>query len=158
MIKLLFLFFPSIFSTTRPCYGIEFIESFFCFESFLLHIIYVYIFVYIFIMLGIFILFLLSSSVMFFLHCMLNLLRYFVKLTNRLRHSTIHQVMWYFWMFIINPFSLLCSIFFSRKLCLFRSPCQLRINELISLDTSGGVFLENYFSLWSNIFNLTWWT
>ena len=38
--------------------------------------IYIYIFVYIFIKLVIFILFLLSSTVMFFLHCMLNILRY----------------------------------------------------------------------------------
>ena len=48
----------------------------FYFESFWSHIIQVYIFVYIFIKLAIFILFLLSSTVMFFLHCMLNILRY----------------------------------------------------------------------------------
>ena len=48
----------------------------FYFESFSSHIIQVYIFVYIFIKLAIFILFLLSSTVMFFLHCMLNILRY----------------------------------------------------------------------------------
>ena len=48
----------------------------FYFESFSSHIIQVYIFVYIFIKLVIFILFLLSSTVMFFLHCMLNILRY----------------------------------------------------------------------------------
>ena len=39
---------------------------------------------------------------------------------------------------IVNPFSLLCSIFFlSRKLCFLRSPCLLLITESISLDTSG---------------------
>ena len=62
--------------------------------------------------------FLLSSAVMFFLHWMLNILRlkkYFVKLMSRLLHSTIHQVMWYFWVFIVNPFSLLWSIFFLKK-------------------------------------------
>ena len=48
----------------------------FCFQSFSPLIILVYIFAYIFIKLAIFILFLLSSTVMFFLHCMLNILRY----------------------------------------------------------------------------------
>ena len=48
----------------------------FYFEPFLSHIMQVYIFVYIFIKLAIFILFLLSSTVMLFLHCMLNILRY----------------------------------------------------------------------------------
>ena len=60
--------------------------------------------------------------------------KYFVKLMSRLLHSTIHQVMWYFWVFIVNPFSLLWSIFFSRKLCFFWSPCLLLIAESISLD------------------------
>ena len=48
----------------------------FYFESFLSYIIKVYIFVYIFIKLAIFILFLLSSTAMFFVHCMLSILRY----------------------------------------------------------------------------------
>ena len=72
--------------------------------------------------------------------------KYFVKLMSRLLHSTIHQVMWYFWVFIVNPFSLLWSIFFSRKLCFLWSPCLLLIAESISLDTSGkptvGFFLK----------------
>ena len=61
----------------------------------------------------------------------------FVKLMSRLVYSTIHQVMWYFWAFIVNPFSLLWSIFFSEKLCLLWSPCLLLIAASISLDTSG---------------------
>ena len=48
----------------------------FYYESLSLHIRQVYIFVYIFIKSAIFILFLLSSTVMFFLHCTLNILRY----------------------------------------------------------------------------------
>ena len=48
----------------------------FYFESFSSHVILVYIFPYIFIKLAIFIIFLLSSTAMFFLHCMLNILRY----------------------------------------------------------------------------------
>ena len=63
--------------------------------------------------------------------------KYFVKLMSRLLHSAIHQVMWYFWVFIVNPFSLLQSIFFSVKLCFLRSPCLLLIAVSISLDTSG---------------------
>ena len=48
---------------------------------------------------------------------------------------------------IVNPFSLLCSIFFlSRKLYFLQSPCLLLIAESISLDTSGkptvGFFLK----------------
>ena len=38
--------------------------------------------------------------------------------------------------FIVNPFSPLWSIFFSRKLCSLWSPCLLIIAESISLDTS----------------------
>ena len=71
--------------------------------------------------------------------------KYFVKLMNRLRHGTIHQLMWYFWMFIVNPFSLLWSIF-SQENCFLWSPCLLLIAESISLDTSGkptvGFFLK----------------
>ena len=62
-----------------------------------------------------FIPFLFSSTVTFLLYYILNILRYFVKLMSRLLHSTIHQVMWYFWVFIVNPFSLLWSIFFLKK-------------------------------------------
>ena len=73
--------------------------------------------------------------------------KYFMKLMSRLFHSTIHQVMWYLWVFIVNPFSLLWSIFFfSRKLCFLWSLCLLFIAESISLDTSGkptvGFFLK----------------
>ena len=93
-----------------------------------------------------FIPFLFSSTVTFLLYYILNILRYFVKLMSRLLHSTIHQVMWYFWVFTENPFSLLCSVFFSRKLCFLWSPCLLLIAESISLDTSGkptvGFFLK----------------
>ena len=56
----------------------------------------------------------------------------------QLLYSNIHQVMRYLWGFIVNPFSLLWSIFFfSRKLCFLWSPCLLLIAESISLDTSG---------------------
>ena len=62
--------------------------------------------------------------------------RYFAKLMSRLLHNRIQQVMWYFWVFIVNPFSLLRSFFFSRKLCFLWSPLFLLITESISLDTS----------------------
>ena len=87
--------------------------------------------------------------------------KYFGNLMNRLLHSMINQVMWYFWVFIMNPFSLLWSIFFSRNLCFLWSPCLLLITESVNLDTSGkptAFFLENYFSLLYNIVILTWWT
>ena len=60
-----------------------------------------------------------------------------MKLTRQLLHSKIHQEMWHFWVFIVNPFFLLCSIFFSRNLSFLWSPCLLLISELTSLDTSG---------------------
>ena len=113
-------------------------------------------------MLAIFILFLLSSTLMFFLHCMLNI---FVKLMRWLLHSTIHQVMWYFWVFIVNSFALLRNFFFSRKLCFLWSPCFLLIAESIGLDTSDkptvGFFLKITFPFWiilNNVVNVTWWT
>ena len=56
---------------------------------------------------------------MFFLHCMQNILRYekiFCELKSQLLHSTITQMVWYFWVFIVNPFSLLWSIF-SQQYC-----------------------------------------
>ena len=72
--------------------------------------------------------------------------KYFVKLSSQLSHSTIHQVMRYFWVFTVNPFSLFFFFFFSRKLCFFCSPCLLLIAKLISLETSGkpavGFFLK----------------
>ena len=78
--------------------------------------------------------------------------KYFVKLMTWLRHSTIHQVLWYFWVFIVNPFSLFWSIFFSRKPSFLWSPCLLLIAESIRLDTSGkptvGFFLKLSCSSW----------
>ena len=72
--------------------------------------------------------------------------KYFVKLMSRLLHSTIHKVMWYFWVFIVNPFFLLWSFFFPRKLCFLWSPCLLLMAESISLDIPGkptvGFFLK----------------
>ena len=122
----------------------------FYFESFSSHIMQVYIFVYIFIKLAIFILFLLSSTVMFFLHCMLNILRYekiFCEIDEWIASQFDPSSDVIFWVFIVNPFSLLCSIFFlSRKLCFLWSHCLLLIAESISIDTSGkstvGFFLK----------------
>ena len=111
----------------------------FYFESFLPHIIQVYIFVYIFIKLIIFILFLLSSTVIIFLRCMLNILRYeqiFCEIHEWIASQVDPSSDVIFWVLIVNPFSLLCSIsFLSRKLCFLRTPCLLLIAESISLDT-----------------------
>ena len=74
-----------------------------------------------------------------------------MKLKSRLLHSTIHHVMWYFWVFTVNPFSLSC-IFFSRKWCFLWFLFLWLIAELISLDTSGkptvGFFLKITFPTW----------
>ena len=87
---------------------------------------------------------------------------YFLKLKSLLLYSTIHQVMWYFWVLMVNPFFLLWGIFFSRKLCLLWSPCLLLIAESISLDTSGkptvGFYLKITYPSWiicqSHLMNL----
>ena len=70
-----------------------------------------------------------------------------VKLMSRLLHSTIHQLMWYFWVFIVHPFSLLWSIFFSRNLCFLWSHCLLLIAESITLDTSGKLTMEFFLKI-----------
>ena len=109
-------------STTRPCCSIEFIESFLFWVILVTYNIGIYICICIykvsfFVNVNFFILYLLSSTAMFFLHCLLNILKYekIFYLMGQLLHSTIHQVMWNFWVFIVNPFSLLCRIFFLKK-------------------------------------------
>ena len=57
---------------------------------------------------------------------------------SRLLHSPIHQVMWYVWVFIVNPFSLLWVPFFSRKLSFLWSPCLL-----LTLIQSAEILLVN---------------
>ena len=121
----------------------------FYFDSLASHIIQVYIFVYIFIKLAIFILFLLSLTVTFFLHCMLNILRYekiFCEIDESIasQHDPSKDVI-----FLgvhsksIFPFM---EFFSSRKLCFLWSPCLLLTAESVSLDTSGkptaGFFLK----------------
>ena len=104
---------------------LEFIRSFLFWVILVTYNIGIYICIYIY-KVAIFILFLLSSTVMFLLHWMLKWMRlhcitfwdkkiFFVKLMNRLLHSRIHQVVWYLWVFIVNSFSLLWSTFFLKK-------------------------------------------
>ena len=138
-----------LLSATRPCCSIEFIESFLFWGILVTYNIGICNCIYNYKVSYIHSFFLLFSTVIFFCiacYTFRDMKKYFVKLMNRLRHGTIHQLMWYFWMFIVNPFSLLWSIFFSRKLCFFWSPCLLLIAESISLDTSGkptvGFFLK----------------
>ena len=78
--------------------------------------------------------------------------KYFLNLMSRLLHSKIHQVMCYFWVFIVNLFYFLWSIFFSRKLCFLWSLYFTLIVESVNLDTSSkptlGFFLKIAFSSW----------
>ena len=130
-------------------------------ESFSSHIILVYIFVHTFIKLAIFILFLLSPKVIFFLHCMLNILRW-------------KNILWNWWLdcfiapsiisglFIVNPFSLWWSKFFFKKAMFPLVSLSLAyrwVNKPSYFwETYCGVFLENYLPLLNNITNLTWCT
>ena len=114
----------------------------FYFESFSSHIIQVYIFVYIFIKLAIFILFLLSSTVMFFLHCMLNILRYekiFCEIDESIasQHDPSSDVVFLGAHSKSNVPFMEHFFILSRKLCFLWYPCLLLIAESISLDTSG---------------------
>ena len=72
--------------------------------------------------------------------------KYFEKLMSRLLHSTIHQVMWYSWVFVLNRFSLSWSIFLLRKTVFSLVSLSLAYRESIILYTSGkpnvGFFLK----------------
>ena len=151
-------------STTRPCCSSEFIESILFWVILVTYNVGIYICIYIY-KVSFIHSFLLSSTVKFFLHCMLNVLRlkkYFVKLLSRLVHSTVHQVMWYFLVFIVNPFSLLCSVFFLKNTMFPLVSFSLAyccINQRRYFwQIYCGFYFENYVSLLNNIVNLTWWT
>ena len=96
-----------------------------------------------------FILFLLSSTGMFFLHCMLNILRY-EKIFCEIDESIASwpdplSDMIFLGVYSKSIFSFM-EFFFSRKLYFLWSPCLLLITESISLDASSkptlGFFLK----------------
>ena len=89
-------------------------------------------------------------SVMFFLHCMLNILRY-EKIFCEIDESVASQNdpssgVIFMGVHSESIFPFMQFFFFLRKLCFLWSPCLLLIAELISLDTSGkptvGFFLK----------------
>ena len=96
---------------------------------------------YIYLKLAIFIIFLLPSTVMFFLHCMLNILRLekiFCEIDESIMlHSRIHQVMSYFWVFIVNPVFLLWRFFFLKKTVFPLVSLSLSYRLVNQYDTSG---------------------
>ena len=134
--------------TTRPCCNIEFIESFLFWVILVTYNIGIYICIYIYKVSYIHY-FLLSLTVMLFLHCMLNILRYektFCEIDESIalwRDPSSDVIFLGLHSESIFPFM---EFFFSRKLCFLWSPCLLLIAEAISLDTSGkptvGFFLK----------------
>ena len=112
-------------------------------DSFSSHVIWVYIFVYVYIYnLAIFILFLLSSTVVFFLHCMLNILRYekiFCETDEWIASQLDPSSDVIFWVLIVNPFSLLCSIFFFPENCVSFG----LLVSCLSLSQSAQILLVN---------------
>ena len=123
-------------STTRPCCSIEFIESFLFWVILFAYNIGIYICIYIYKVSYIhsfFVIF--NCSVFSALHAKHFEIwkKHFLKLMNWMLHSTIHQVVWYFWVFVINPFSLLCSIFFPKK-TVFRLFSLSLANDEFSLN------------------------
>ena len=129
-----------VLSTARPCCSIEFIELFLfwiiiiTYNSGIYICIYIYIYIYIHK-----VTFIHSFSVIFNCNAFPALYakhfeiwkKYFVKLMSRLLHSMIHQVMWYFWVFIVNPLSPLWS-FFSQENCV----CFYLLVSCLSLSQS----------------------
>ena len=124
-----------LLSTTRPCCSIEFIESFLFWVIFATYNIGIYICTYIYKVSYIHSFFLIFNCNIFSALHAKNFeiwKNIFLKLMRRLLYSTIHQVMWYFWVFIVNPFSLSRIIFFLKKTVF---PFILLIAKSISLDT-----------------------
>ena len=125
------------------------------FESFYSHIIQVYIFAYVYIYKTSYIYsFLLSSTVMFFLHCMLNIQGYekiFCEIDESIasQHDLSSDVT-FLGVYSESIFHFM-EYFFSQESCVSIG----LIAESISLDTSAkrtlGFFFENYFSLLNNI-------
>ena len=122
------------------------IYIYYIYIRYIIYIIYICIYIY----KVIFILFFLSSTVMFFLHCMLKLLRYEkIFFWNWWVDCFIaRSIKWYdisgcsWW----NHFPFYGLYFFSTKLCFLWSLCLLLIAASINLDTSGkpivGFFLK----------------
>ena len=106
-------------STTRPCCSIEFIESFLFWVIFVTYNIGIYICIYIYKV---------SYIHSFFVIFNCNVFSVLHDL-----HSMIHQVMLYFWVFRVSPFSLLWSFFFVKKiefLLVFLSLAYRWVNQL----------------------------
>ena len=128
-------------STTRPCCSIEFIESFLFWVILVTNNIGIYICIYIYKVSHIhsFVV-IFNCNVFSALHAKdfeiwKNILwKWWV---DCFKPQSINGMMWYFRVFIVKIFSLLWSIFFSRKLCFLWPSCLLLIAESISLDTSG---------------------
>ena len=106
-------------STKHPCCSIAFIELFLFWVILVTNNTGIYICIYI----------CQVSYIHFYFFCYLQLQcflciacqifwdmkKYFMKLMSRLLYSTTHQVMWYFWVFIVNPFSISWNIYFSQE-------------------------------------------
>ena len=107
-----------LLSTTRPCCSIEFIESFLFWVIFVTYNIGIYICIYIYKVSYIHSFFVIFNCNVFSALQAKHFEIWTNILTSRLLHSTIHQVRWYFWVFIVNPFSLLWSSFFSEENCI----------------------------------------
>ena len=139
----------------RLCCSIEVIESFLFWVILIPYNIGIYICVYIYYEVSyIHSFFLLSLTVMFFLHCMLNILRYenkkiFCEIDESI--ASYHNLSSNVIFLGVHSESIfpLRNIFFSRKLCFLCSPCLLLIAKSISLDTSGKSTVEFFLKITS---------
>ena len=105
-------------STRGPCCSIGFIESFLSWVIFVTYNIGIYVCIYIYKVSYIHSFFLIfNCNVFSALHAKTFEIwkNIFLKLMSRLLYSPIHQVIWYFWVFMVNPFSLLWIILFLNK-------------------------------------------
>ena len=105
-------------STTRPCCSIEFIESFLFWVIIITYNTGIYICIYIYKISYIhsfFFFVIFNFNVFSALHAKHLEIWKNILWNMWLLHSTIHQVIWCFCVFIVNPLSLLWSIFFSQE-------------------------------------------
>ena len=106
-------YYTTILLATRPCCSSEFIESFLFWVILVTYNVGIFIRMYIYkvsYICSFFVIF--NSNVFSALHA-----KHFEIRKNVLWNSTIHQVMWYFWVFTVNSFCLLWSIFLSQEDC-----------------------------------------
>ena len=141
-----------LLSTTQPCCSIEFIESFLFWVILVTYNIGIYTCIYIYKASHIHF-FLLSSTAMLCLHCMINILRYekiFCENAESIasKHDPSSKVI-FPGVHSESIFPFMEYFFFSTKLCFLWFPCLLLIAESTGLNISGKSTVGFFFKITS---------